>query len=129
MYMRSKHRDGCHVLVRYHDVAGDEEWVGVIERFVSITLKSNAGLRPLRIALVNFYQRKPAIDDADIGKVYRVDLVPARPWHDKEYPVLLDSIDDKLAYTSRTTEEAGQQITERLLSKYIMYSGSYKDSP
>lgn len=120
LYKRATKKDGSHVLVQYDA----EPWVGVIEKFVSIKLSARPDLRPLRIALVNFYQRKPALGDDDVGTVHRVDLVPAGPWHDMEYPVMLDCIDGKLAYTSRTIVESGREIKERLLSKYIIHSAS-----
>jgi hypothetical protein len=148
-YQRGDRKDGSHVLVSYDvvptpirnagrgraapaaaaaDAAEKSEWVGVVQKFVSIAFKGRADLRPMRLALVNFYQFKAPIGDADTGTIYRVNLVPAEAWHDKEYPVLLDSIDGKLAYTSRTVIEADKPVKERLLCKYVMYSGAFNEA-
>lgn len=117
-------RDGAHVLVAY----GEEEWVGVIQKFVSIAKKSEPELRPLRLALVNFFKYMEPIADEQLGTtVHRVQLVPPIAWNNEQYPVFLDSIDGKLAYTQRTVRVGDGMRTERLLCKFNKYSGIGRD--
>ena len=64
---------------------------------------------PLCLAVVTFYARMAPFEDYDLRTVYR-----ARQLAEKDFPVLVDAIKAKLAYTSRRCDGT----VERLFTSY-----------
>ena len=129
-YKRAKVRDSTHVLVPY--VGADEvvqQWVGQVQRFVRFEFVGEGGgeaVRPLRVALVDFFEYTPPVEDEYVGVVHKVLLGGdgLLPVANSSFPVRICSISCKLIYANgvaRVGRHAGQRV--RYLAPYNHLSG------
>ena len=130
MYTRATARDSTHVLVPY--IGGDgevQQWVGQVQRFARLEYVGEAGgvaERPLRVALVHFFEYTEPVADADWGLVHKVVLGAdgQPPVKDSSFPVRIGSIRGKLIYAdgvARVGPHVGQRV--RYFAAYNHLSG------
>ena len=99
---RARATSSTHVLVPYE---GGQEgsgsiqgWVAEVQAYVLVTAVDQGSLMPLRLALVDFYNHLPAIEDEDYGVILRA---CAKQGSSLSYAVPVDCIESVLCYTFR----------------------------
>ena len=135
-YGRAKSKDSAHVFVRYeYDDEHTQDHVGVIVKFLRFQQRHEDGmpsLRPLRVALIDFYEYvKPVLDsvgdvDEDWGPVHKVLLGEGgQPRVDEaSFPCKIADIKGKLVYADGVAgvgPQKGQRV--RYLTTYNHLSG------
>ena len=128
-YTRAKVRDSTHVLVPYEMIGGEEQWVGQVDRFVRLEFVGEGGgeaVRPLRIALVDFFEYCAPMCDKDWGVVHKVVLgADGLPLViDHSFPVQICRIRGKLIYADgvvRVGPHVGKRV--RYFASYNHLSG------